>query len=182
MGAACVSCNRPVTVAAGRAMALSRSSSIAAALLAGALLTACAAEVAQHGNLPESSEIAAIKPGKTTKAQVAKLLGSPSSVGVFNGDAWYYISRKTKRVAFFDPDVLNQQVYVIRFDHDGVVTGIGRKTQKDGETITPVARATPAPGRHLSFLEQIIGNLGRYNNSGSGANLPGPVGSNSPAD
>lgn len=181
MGVASLSCNRPTTVAVCRIMAVSRSPSIVAALLAGALLAGCAADVAQHGNLPDPSQIAAIKPGQTTKAQVAKLLGSPSSVGVFDGEAWYYISRKTSRVAFFDPDVLNQQVYVISFNHDGVVSKIAHKTLKDGETISPVARATPAPGRHLSFLEQILGNLGRFNNS-SGGSLPGPVGSNNPTD
>ena len=33
----------------------------------------------------------------------------------------------------------------------------------DGKEISPVARATPAPGRELSFLEQIIGNVGSFN-------------------
>jgi hypothetical protein len=32
-----------------------------------------------------------------------------------------------------------------------------------------VARATPAPGRELSFLEQLIGNLGKFNGSSGGS-------------
>lgn len=157
-------------------MAFPHSFPIVATALSVALLAACASNVEQHGNLPDHSELATITPGKTTKAEVAKLLGSPSSVGVFDGDAWYYISRKTEQVAFFKPDVTDQEVYIVSFNHDGVVSNVARKTLKDGETITPVARTTPAPGRELTFLEQIIGNIGRFNRSGSGT--AGPVGSN----
>ena len=46
----------------------------------------------------------------------------------------------------------------------------------------PIARATPAPGRELSFLEQLLGNLGKFNSTGgggepsssSGGRAPGP--------
>lgn len=157
-------------------MALSRPFPIVAAVLSAALLSACATNVEQHGNLPDHGELTAISPGKTTKAEVTRLLGSPSTVGVFDGDAWYYISRKTEQTAFFKPDVTDQEVYVVSFNHDGIVTNVAHKTLKDGETITPVARTTPAPGRELTFLEQIIGNIGRFNRGGS--SLPGPVGSN----
>ena len=33
--------------------------------------------------------------------------------------------------------------------------------------ITPAPGATPAPGRELTFLEQIIGNVGRFNKGGT---------------
>ena len=108
-------------------------------------------------------------PGNTTKDQVVKILGTPSSVGVFNDKYWYYISPRTKQFAFFDPKVLDQQVYVVDFNDDGVVKAVDHKTLKDGQEIVPVARATPAPGRELTFLEQMIGNLGKFNGSSGGA-------------
>jgi len=53
---------------------------------------------------------------------------------------------------------------------------------KDRREIASVARATPAPGRELSFLEQIVGNLGKFNNGGGetrggggGGRPPGPA-------
>jgi len=130
-------------------------------------LAACAATVDQRGNLPEPDKFAQIHPGTTTREQVVKILGTPSSTGVFNDKNWYYISRRTKQVAFFDPDVLDQQVYIVNFDATGVVRGVDHKDLKDGRDIDPAPGATPAPGRELTFLEQVLGNIGRFNKGGS---------------
>lgn len=143
-------------------------------------LAACSSTVEQRGNLPPPDEIAQIHPGKTTKTEVVKILGTPSSVGVFNDKNWYYISSRTKQFSFFDPKVLDQQVYIVGFNSDGVVQAVDRKTLKDGKEVVPVARTTPAPGRELSFLEQVLGNLGKFNGGGgggetsSGGRAPGP--------
>lgn len=135
--------------------------------------TACVPTVDQRGHLPEADQMAQIHPGNTTRDQVAKILGTPSSTGVFNDKSWYYISRKTKQVAFFDPDVLDQQVYVVNFDDKGVVRSVDHKDLKDGRDIDPAPGATPAPGRELTFLEQVLGNLGRFNKSSSSSSDSG---------
>lgn len=155
------------------------------ALSAAVALAGCATTVDQRGNLPPPDEIAQIHPGKTTKQQVASLLGTPSSVGVFNDKDWYYISRRTKQVAFFDPKVMDQEVYIVDFNDDGVVQAVDHKTLRNGREIEPVARTTPAPGRELSFLEQLIGNLGKFNGSGGGSSSGGggkPAGPNPYSD
>jgi len=143
--------------------------SIFSAISGMVLVVGCATSVEQRGNLPAQDKIAEVHPGTTTKEEVIKILGSPSSVSVFNDKSWYYISRRTGQIAFFDPNVLDQQVYIVNFDNQGVVTAVDHKGLEDGKEIVPVAKATPAPGRELSFLEQIIGNLGRFNSSGGGA-------------
>ena len=136
------------------------------ALLAATLLLAgCAISVDQRGNLPDPEKLAAIQPGTTTKEQVVKVLGTPSSESTFNDDTWYYISRKTKQVAFFSPTILDQQVYIVDFDNRGVVKNVDHRTMADGEPITPAPGATPAPGRELTFMEQLIGNMGKFNSS-----------------
>jgi len=138
-----------------------------------AALVSCAPAVDQRGNLPNPDRLAEIHAGSTTKDEVAKILGTPSSVSVFNNDkSWYYISRRTSQTAFLDPDVLDQQVYIVNFDDQGVVKAVDHKVLEDGKEVTPVARATPAPGRELSFLEQLIGNLGKFNGS-SGSSASG---------
>jgi len=138
-----------------------------AVALAATSLGGCIATVDQRGNLPEPDKFAQIRPGTTTREQVVKILGTPSSTGVFNDKNWYYISRRTKQVAFFDPDVLDQQVYIVNFDATGVVRGVDHKDLKDGRDIDPAPGATPAPGRELTFLEQVLGNIGRFNKGGS---------------
>jgi outer membrane protein assembly factor BamE (lipoprotein component of BamABCDE complex) len=116
----------------------------------------------QRGNLPEPEKVAAIQPGTTTKDQVVKILGSPSSASTFDDKTWYYISRKTEQVAFLQPNVLDQQVFIVDFDDHNVVKNVGHKTLADGESVSPASGATPSPGRELSFLEQLIGNVGRF--------------------
>lgn len=133
-----------------------------AAILLAVMLAGCAVSEDQRGHLPDPDKLAQVKPGTTTKEQVVKILGSPSSASTFDDNAWYYISRKVKQVAFFSPTVLDQQVYIVDFDNKGVVKDIGHKTMADGATITPAPGATPAPGRELSFMEQLIGNVGRF--------------------
>jgi outer membrane protein assembly factor BamE (lipoprotein component of BamABCDE complex) len=150
------------------------------ALSTSIVLTGCSTTVEQRGNLPPPDEIAEIHPGKTTKDEVVKILGTPSSVGVFNDRSWYYISRRTSQFSFFDPTLLDQQVFIVDFNDQDVVKAVDHKTLKDGKEINPVARTTPAPGRELSFLEQIVGNLGKFNGGGaapsssSGGRAPGP--------
>lgn len=139
------------------------------AALASVSLAACVATVNQRGELPAPDKIAEIHPGVTTRDQVTKILGTPSSTGVFDNKQWYYISRRTERVAFLDPDVVDQQVYVINFNDNGVVKDIAHKGLKDARDIEPAPGATPAPGRELTFLEQVLGNIGRFNKGGSGS-------------
>jgi outer membrane protein assembly factor BamE (lipoprotein component of BamABCDE complex) len=138
------------------------------------LTAACAPDVEQRGDLPTRAEIVQIHPGKTTKDQVLKILGSPSSVGVFDPAAWYYISKRTSQTAFFLPDTTDQEVYIVDFDKSGVVRAVDHKGLAQAENITPAPGATPAPGRELTFLEQIIGNLGRFSGGGSTATATSP--------
>jgi outer membrane protein assembly factor BamE (lipoprotein component of BamABCDE complex) len=76
-------------------------------------------------------------------------------------------------VEFFDPDVVDQQVYIVNFDERGVVKAVDHKELKDGLEIEPAPGATPAPGRELTFLEQVIGNVGRFNKAGDSSSTPG---------
>jgi len=114
-----------------------------AVIALGVLLAGCAVSEDQRGNLPDSDNLAEIKPGTTTKEQVVKIIGSPSSASTFDDDTWYYISRKTKQVAFFSATVLDQQVYIVDFDDKGVVKDVGHKTLDNAENITPAPGATP---------------------------------------
>lgn len=137
----------------------------AAIVVLAVLLVGCVVSEDQRGNLPDPDKLAQVHPGTTTKEQVVKILGSPSSESTFDDDTWYYISRKTKQVAFLSPTVLDQQVYIVDFDDKGVVKDVGHRTLANAEPISPAPGATPSPGRELSFMEQLIGNIGRFGGS-----------------
>jgi outer membrane protein assembly factor BamE (lipoprotein component of BamABCDE complex) len=154
-------------------MAKIRSIQLGLALLA---LAACTNPVDQRGNLPEADKLAQIKPGSTDKATVTQLLGSPSTVGMFDPNTWLYISQKTRVMALREPELLDQQVVAIAFDDKGIVRDVVHRTMADGETIVPNPDATPAPGREFTLLEQLIGNFGRFSGtkkSEGGSNTPG---------
>ncbi len=144
------------------------------ALAAAATLTlaACSIPVDQRGNLPERTALEQITPGVTDKATVTRLLGSPSTTATFDSNTWYYISQKTKNVAFFQTELIDQEVVAIDFDKDGLVRDIRHKGMADRREITPDPNATPAPGREFSFIEQLIGNFGKF----SGKGTPGAAG------
>jgi len=135
------------------------------------LLAGCDVPVDPRGNLPTAEELAQIKPGVTDKATVTRILGSPSTVAAFDGDTWYYISQKTKEVAFLKPELLDEQVVAIDFDKKGVVRDVRHKGLNDHVAVVPNPNATPAPGREFTFMQQLIGNFGRF--SGEDNTQPG---------
>ena len=125
--------------------------------------TACSPTIENRGYVPDAEALDRVKPGGQTRTDVAELLGTPSSVAPFSEDTWIYIQRKTSTVAFFEPRVLEQNVVVVDFDDAGIVRDVRRYTLEDGKLIDPVSRTTPAPGKELSFLEQLVGNVGKFN-------------------
>ena len=133
---------------------------VAAVVLA---LTACSGRVNTRGNLPDPQRIAEIKTGQHSRQDVAEILGSPSSTAVFDKETWYYISKRTRTVAFFEPDLEERQVLVLAFDENGVVSTVGTLGIEDGRRLQPVERETPTAGNKLGFFEQIFSNLGRFN-------------------
>ncbi len=131
------------------------------------MLTACAPRVEMNGNLPDPERLAEIKDGGFSREEVAEILGSPSSVAVLEGEVWYYISKRTETVAFFDPDVSDQQVVVIHFDKKGMVSKVQTLGLEQARTIEPAERETPTAGNELTLFDQLIGNLGRFNKPGA---------------
>jgi outer membrane protein assembly factor BamE (lipoprotein component of BamABCDE complex) len=124
------------------------------------LLSACSLPQEVNGNLPDPDNLAQIQPGKSTKADVTKLIGSPSNVSTFDPLTWYYASRRVERDTLGDVTLLEQRVYVVNFDDKGVVKDV-QTHLNDVHDVPMIARTTPAPGKELSFVEQLLGNFGK---------------------
>jgi len=139
-----------------------------AVLALGALtLTGCTATVAQRGNVPDTEKLEQIKLGDT-KDNVVQLIGSPSTIGTFTDKRWYYISRKTEKVAFFNPTTVDQQVVEVLFDEQDKVLEVKKLNLADAQDVDVVDRKTPTAGKTITVFDQFVGNLGRFNKSGSG--------------
>ncbi len=95
--------------------------------------------------------------------QVAEILGSPSNISTFDLETWYYVSQRTETTAFFEPDVMTRQVVILRFDKGGTLADVRTIGLEEGHNVLPVERETPTSGNEMTFIEQIIGNLGKFN-------------------
>ena len=126
-------------------------------------LPACSPTISARGNLPTADQLSQIKPGVSDKASVTQVLGSPSTIASFDDTTWYYISEKSEAIAFFKPEIRDPEVVTVVFDKEGIVKDVQKRSSKTPHDIQPVARTTPAPGKELSFLEQLIGNFGKFN-------------------
>ncbi len=137
------------------------------ALAAG--LAACAPRVDFRGAKIDEDALKSIQAGVSNQNQIATLLGSPSTTSTFDqwGTTWYYISAETEAVAFLAPETIDQQVLSIAFDKEGKVKEVKRYGMKDGRQVDFVSRETPTKGREITVLEQLLGNFGRFNNSGA---------------
>jgi outer membrane protein assembly factor BamE (lipoprotein component of BamABCDE complex) len=137
----------------------------AVGLVAAATLTACAPRIDQRGNKPDEDQVTQINPGVDDKNRVAELIGTPSAISTFNDKTWYYISKRTETTAFWDPDVVDQEVLAIQFDEGGIVQNMKVYGLEDGRQIAYVDRTTPTEGNQLTIIQQLLGNLGRFNPS-----------------
>ncbi|HWC62999.1 MAG TPA: outer membrane protein assembly factor BamE [Rhizomicrobium sp.] len=125
-------------------------------LAAAALVVACTPVINQRGYLEDKEAEASIKTGTDTKTSVQAKLGYASTTATFGGDAWYYISSTEKQVAFFTPTVQQRSILAVYFDKTGRVTGIRHYALAQGHLINLEARTTPARGRELTFLQQLL--------------------------
>lgn len=143
-------------------MQVPRFSTPVVALVASMLaLGACSPQVAQHGVMPDIDKVASIMPNETTKQEVERSLGSPSSINMFGEETWLYIGETTERLAFLENEVQERSVLLITFDKSGVVTDVQAHGLDASRDIQPVARKTPTVGKDLTVIEQLVGNLNR---------------------
>ncbi|HEY0265256.1 MAG TPA: outer membrane protein assembly factor BamE [Rhizomicrobium sp.] len=126
------------------------------ALAAAALLIACAPVISQRGYLPDPEIESAIKPGDDTKTTVQSRLGYASTTATFGNDSWYYISATEKQVAFFTPTILKRSILAVYFDKNNKVTGVRHYGLQDGHVIAFESKETPARGREMTFLQQLL--------------------------
>ncbi len=139
-----------------------RASLLPVLLVAGVAVAGCEPIRKTHGYVPAEAYVKRIAVGEDSRADIVSKIGRPSTTAAFENDEWYYISRTTTTRAFFAPSPTEQKVMVLAFDADGVVRSIDRYGLEDGQVIDLVTRTTPTRGKRLTFLQQLLGNIGRF--------------------
>ncbi len=126
------------------------------------LLAGCTARVELRGNEPDPEKLTDLKAGDIGKNEIIEIFGSPSSVDVFDGETWYYISERTETVAFFAPEVKARLVLIMKFDKKGLLAKVESIGMEGAKVVEHVERTTPTFGEKLTVLDQILGNFQRF--------------------
>ena len=136
---------------------------IAAMLVAlGLVLAGCSPAIDHRGYIVPTQAVEKLSSGTATEAEVLQALGTPSSIAAFDDRTWYYMGETTRREAFFDPELIERHILILRFDDGGLLSEVATKDAKSGREVTLVSRETPTAGHSLTILEQILGNIGRF--------------------
>ena len=123
-----------------------------------------------RGNKVDPADLKELVVGVSTKKDVTSLLGSPTARATFDDNRWMYISETTRTRVGRTPGVMAQAVTVLTFDEAGVLRGVKELGKKDSRPVDVVSRTTPSPGSDATFLQQLLGNVGKFN-AGPGAGL-----------
>lgn len=129
-----------------------------------------------RGNRVDADALKELVPGTTTTKDAVSLLGSPTAHATFDDNTWLYIGEMTKPVIAGTNEVRSQDIVALTFDKSGVLRGVEHKTKKDALPVSVVARTTPSPGSDTTFLQQVLGNVGRFT-PGTGNSLDSGAGS-----
>ena len=140
------------------------------------LLASCDTIIDQRGFAPTPGSVEKLEAGTQSREDVVRLIGSPSTVGTFNPNVWYYISQKQETYAFLKPVILEQNVMQLTFNDTGRLQAIKKYELADGKDIDMVSRITPTAGKELTVLEQIMGNVGRFSGPRQQTNPGAPTG------
>ncbi len=126
-----------------------------------------------RGNKVTEDQMKDLVPGTSTRNDVASLLGTPTAKATFDDNTWIYISEVTQPRVARVQGVNSQNVVIASFDDRGVLKTIKQLDQADAKPVSVVSRATPSPGSESSFMQQLLGNVGKFTAGPAASTEPG---------
>ena len=125
-------------------------------------LSACTPTQATRGNIVEDFRMAELTPGVSSRTNVLKSLGSPTTKAPFDDNVWYYIGQKTEKNGVFDPKVVDEKIVMATFDESGILESL-EEVDNERMDIPRVRRKTKTGGNDVTVIEQLLGNVGKFN-------------------
>ena len=126
------------------------------------MVAACEPTVSTHGHVWRGVSPDDIQPGVDTRQTVLQRLGSPSAEGLEQDAPWFYVTERELNRGVRPVVALEQRVVVIRFDPDGAVASVSELGPQDRIDVALSDRETPTRGQSLNLLQQLLGNIGRF--------------------
>jgi outer membrane protein assembly factor BamE (lipoprotein component of BamABCDE complex) len=132
-----------------------RSIRMAVALGLAVSLSGCFTATYQRGYILDEAALAQVPQG-SSQEQVLLVLGTPSTVATVSGETFYYISQKSQRTAFLNPEITDQRVLAVYFDQTRRVEHVANYGMQDGKVFDFISRTTPTGGQESNIIKQIL--------------------------
>ena len=143
-------------------MALNKFHLLSVAAMAVLATSSCTPTVAQRGNMLEDYQLERLEIGTSTKSDVLRQVGSPTTVAPFNEDIWYYIGQETEKRGILDPKIKEERIIAVAFNEQGVLEQIS--DVNGGRINIPIERdKTVTHGNKTNVMQEFFGNLGKFN-------------------
>jgi outer membrane protein assembly factor BamE (lipoprotein component of BamABCDE complex) len=128
-------------------------------------ITACTPIITHHGFNNIDSMRSWVKSNTILKSELLSRFGPPSFVDDDDSTmtSFYYIAFTKERFAFFKPEVTERRIIVVHFKGDAY-QDYAEYTLEDGKEINIVSDKTPTFGKEMSVIQQILSNVGKFNN------------------
>ena len=137
------------------------------ALAIATALAGCTPTQAVRGNMLQDYQVAEVQAGVDTQSDVLRKLGSPTTKAPFNDNVWYYMGQETEKRGILDPEVKNERIVAVLFTPEGIVQEV-QDIDNKRQDLPLVREKTPTSGHDLTMMQQLLGNLGRFNKEAEG--------------
>lgn len=114
-----------------------------------------------HGYVPNVEQIQEMQTRRPTLNQVSSVLGKPFVVGTYDSNYWYYIFFRTEQYAFFKKEIIDFKMVEIKFSN-GIVDTVNTFDKSVLQDIAYNTSQSDTGGKSLGFLEQTLGNVGKF--------------------
>ena len=124
------------------------------------IITSCVNKKIVNGQLPDGEMLSKLRLNEDNKQVIDQLLGSPSFKGEFGDNSYYYFSTISDKIAFLEPDLIEQKIIQLKFDNKNILSKVYLFEKNDSKEILMSSNFTKTTGREISILEQMISNFG----------------------
>ena len=124
------------------------------------IITSCVNKKIVNGQIPDGEMLTKLRLNEDNKQVIDQLLGSPSFKGEFGDNSYYYFSTISDKIAFLEPDLIEQKIIQLKFDDKNILSKVYLFEKNDSKEILMSSNSTKTTGREISILEQMISNFG----------------------
>jgi outer membrane protein assembly factor BamE (lipoprotein component of BamABCDE complex) len=116
--------------------------------------------ITKNGYSIDKNDVEQIKIGVSDKDSVINLLDYPTATDASNQNKWIYCSYKTKKIMFFKPKIIEQDVLVISFDNENFVKNIEKYNLTNSKSVNISNNRTNINSREKGIVSDIMNNIG----------------------